>query len=82
MSFPATDQLRNAHRAIERLLERFERDLSDPQGQGLNALAKAFAEIQQHLADHFAKEEEVFYPALVSVLAATDAAITKLNDDH
>jgi iron-sulfur cluster repair protein YtfE (RIC family) len=82
MSFPATDQLRSEHRAMERLLERFEGELSNPQGEGLLRLAKTSAEIHQHLADHFAKEEEVFYPALAPTLAATDAAITKLNDDH
>ena len=82
MSFPATDQLRTEHRAMQRLLERFEGELSDPQGGGLLALAKTFAEIQKHLASHFAKEEEIFYPALASALGATDAEITKLLDDH
>lgn len=82
MSFPATDQLRAEHRAMERLLERFEGELSNPQGKGLLALARTFAEIQQHLAAHFVKEEEVFYPALAPALAATDTEITKLNDDH
>lgn len=82
MSFPATDQLRTEHRAMERLLEHFEGELSNPQGEGLLALAKTFAEIQEHLADHFAKEEEIFYPAVAPALNATDATITKLNDDH
>lgn len=68
MSFPATDQLRTEHRAMERLLERFEGELRNPQGEGLLALAKTFAEIQKHLAGHFAKEEEVFYPALAPSL--------------
>lgn len=82
MSFPATDQLRTEHRAMEGLLERFEGELSNPQGEGLLALAGTFAEIQKHLASHFTKEEEVFYPALAPALSATDAVITKLNDDH
>lgn len=82
MSFPATDQLRTEHRAVERLLERFEGELSNPQGEGLVALTGTFAEIQRHLADHFAKEEEVFYPVVAPVLNATDAIIIKLNDDH
>jgi hemerythrin-like domain-containing protein len=82
MSFPATDQLRTEHRAMERVLERFEGELSNPQGEGLLVLAKTFAEIQEHLASHFAKEEEVFYPALVPALTATDTMIIKLNDDH
>lgn len=82
MSFPATDQLRTEHRAMERLLERFEGELRDPQGEGLLALAKTFAETQKHLAGHFAKEEEVFYPALAPSLSATDTMITKLIDDH
>ena len=82
MSFPATDQLRTEHRAMQRLLERFEGELGDPQGEGLLALAETFAEIQKHLASHFAKEEEIFYPALASALGATDAEITKLLDDH
>src|ERR1019366_9286359 len=56
MSFPATDQLRTEHRAMERLLERFEGELRDPQGESLLALAKTFAETQKHLAGHFAKE--------------------------
>jgi hemerythrin-like domain-containing protein len=67
---------------MEGLLERFEGELSNPQGKGLLALAKTFAEIQTHLAGHFAKEEEAFYPALARALAATDTIITKLNDDH
>ena len=82
MSFPATDQLRTEHRAMQRLLERFEGELGDPQGEGLLALAKTFAEIQKHLASHFAKEDGIFYPALASALGATDAEITKLLDDH
>jgi hemerythrin-like domain-containing protein len=82
MSFPATDLLRAEHRAMERLLERFEGELSDPQGEGLLALAKTFAEIQEHLAGHFAKEEEVFYPALAPALSVSGTMMTKLNDDH
>ena len=82
MSFPATDQLRTEHRAMQRLLERLEGELSDPQGEGLRALAKTFAEIQKHLAGHFAKEEGVFYPALASALGASDVEIPKLLDDH
>ena len=77
MSFPATDQLRTEHRAMQRLLERFEGELGDPQGEGLLALAKTFAEIQKHLASHFAKEEKIFYPALASMLGATDPEITQ-----
>ncbi len=82
MSFPATDQLRSEHRAMERLLEGFESDLSNPQGEGLLALARTFAEIQKHLVTHFAKEEEVFYPAMEAELAAADPMFAKLNDDH
>ncbi|MFB3922293.1 MAG: hemerythrin domain-containing protein [Terriglobia bacterium] len=82
MSFPATDQLRAEHREMQRLLQRFEGELSNPQGEGLTALAGTFAEIQKHLASHFAKEEEVFYPALAPALEANDLEIAKLNDDH
>jgi hemerythrin-like domain-containing protein len=82
MSFPATDLLRSEHRTMERLLERFERELGDPQGEGLLELARTFAEIQEHLAGHFAKEEEVFYPALAPALGVTDTTMTRLNDDH
>ncbi len=82
MSFPATDQLRTEHRAMQRLLERFEGELSNPQGEGLLALGATFAEIQKHLARHFAKEEEIFYPALGATLGAGDTDITKLLDDH
>lgn len=82
MNFPATDQLRSEHRAMERLLEGFESDLSNPQGEGLLALAKTFAEIQRHLATHFIEEEEVFYPALEPELAAADPIFAKLKDDH
>jgi hemerythrin-like domain-containing protein len=82
MSFPATDQLRAEHREMQRLLERFEHELGDPQGQGLLALGKTFAEIQTHLTSHFAKEEQIFYPALGSALDETDAEIAKLLDDH
>jgi len=60
----ATDILRREHRETERLLERFESELGNPQGEGLAALARTFAEIQGHLASHFRKGEEVFYPAL------------------
>lgn len=78
----ATNLLREQHRAIERLLERFEAELRDPQGEGLRALAKTFAEIQDHLAAHFRHEEEVFYPALAPLLSPTDGDIAKLTDDH
>ena len=67
---------------MERLLEGFERALGNPQGEGLLALARTFAEIQEHLARHFAKEEEVFYPAVESRLSAGDPMFAKLNDDH
>jgi len=67
---------------MERLLERFEKELSDPQGEGLLRVAQTFAEIQRHLVQHFRKEEAVFYPALAAELAASDPEITKLNDDH
>jgi len=67
---------------MQSLLQRFEGELSNPQGEGLVALAGTFAEIQKHLASHFAKEEEVFYPALATALTATDMEIAKLNDDH
>ncbi|MBI4164522.1 MAG: hemerythrin domain-containing protein [Acidobacteria bacterium] len=67
---------------MERLLERFEGELGDPQGKGLFALATTFAEIQKHLTRHFAKEEGVFYPALAAELGAADAEISKLLDDH
>ena len=82
MSFPATDLLRSEHRTMEGLLERFEAELGDPQGEGLRTLARTFAEIQEHLASHFAKEEEVFYPALAPLLDAADATVIRLNEDH
>lgn len=82
MNFPATERLRSDHRAMERLLEGFESDLSSPQGEGLLALARTFAEIQMHLATHFIEEEEVFYPALEPELAAADPMLAKLKDDH
>ena len=81
-NFPATDRLRSEHRAMEQLLEGFESDLSNPQGEGLLALARTFAEIQRHLATHFIEEEEVFYPALEPELAAADPTFVKLKDDH
>ncbi len=82
MTFPATDQLRVEHRAMERLLERFEGELGDPQGEGLVALAGTVAEIRRHLALHFSKEEDVFYPALAETVAPDDKTLNKLNDDH
>jgi hemerythrin-like domain-containing protein len=82
MNFPATDRLRSDHRAMERLLEGFESDLSNPHGEGLVALARTFAEIQRHLAAHFIEEEEIFYPALEPKLAAADPMFAKLKDDH
>lgn len=45
-------------------------------------LAGTFAEIQEHLAGHFAKEEEVFYPALAPALDAADTTMIQLSDDH
>jgi iron-sulfur cluster repair protein YtfE (RIC family) len=78
----ATDILRREHREMERLLEHFESELGNPQGEGLAALARTFAEIQGHLASHFRKEEEVFYPALAPLLVATDMEISKLLDAH
>lgn len=82
MTTPATDQLRSEHRAMERLLEGLESVLSNPQGEGLLALARTFEEIQKHLATHFAKEEKVFYPALEAELAAADPMFAQLKDDH
>ena len=82
MNFPTTDRLRSEHRAMEQLLEGFESDLSNPQGEGLLALARTFAEIQRHLATHFIEEEEVFYPALESEFAAAHPTSAKLKDDH
>jgi hemerythrin-like domain-containing protein len=67
---------------MERVLARFEGELCDPQGEGLLALARTFGEITQRLAAHFRKEEEVFYPALAPLLAATDKEISKLTGDH
>ncbi len=78
----ATDLLRIEHRAMERLLERFEAELRDPQGEGLRALAGTFGEIQEHLDAHFRHEEDVFYPSLAPLLPPTDGEIAKLNDDH
>jgi len=79
---PATDLLRREHREMERLLANFENELRTSQGAGLLPLARTFAEIQEHLAAHFRKEEEVFYPALAPLLAATDLEISKLTGDH
>ena len=45
MGFPVTELLRGEHREMERLLARIERELGDPQGEGLLALARTFAEI-------------------------------------
>ncbi len=78
----ATDFLRCEHRAMERILERFEAELGDPQGQGLRALAGTFGEIQEHLHAHFRHEEEVFYPSLAPLLSPADNEIAKLSDDH
>ncbi len=78
----ATELLRRDHRAMERLLERWEYSLKAPQGEGLVSLGEIFSEIQQHLAAHFAKEENVFYPALEPLLSTAEAAISKLTDDH
>jgi len=78
----STDILRREHHRMERRLERFEGELGNPQGKGLVALARTFAEIQAHLASHVRKEEEVFYPALAPMLTATDMEIGKLLDAH
>ena len=67
---------------MERMLERFEAELGDPQGNGLRALARTFADIQEHLASHFVKEEEVFYPAVAPRLGVTDTTMTGLTEDH
>lgn len=67
---------------MERLLERWERHLQSPEGEGLAHLAEIFAEVQRHLARHFRREEEIFYPALQPLLATTDLEISKLTDDH
>jgi hemerythrin-like domain-containing protein len=82
MEHPATELLRREHREMELLLQRFEVELGNPQGEGLLALAETFSGIQNHLAKHFRKEEEVFYPALAPELGATGLEITNLNDDH
>ena len=82
MEFPATDLLRREHRDLERLLARFEGELSDPQAEGLLRLARTYAEIQGHLAAHFRKEEKVFYPTLAPSAATNDFEIARLIADH
>ena len=77
----ATDLLRRDHRRMEEVLVRFERELSDPQGIGLEALARTFDEIRRDLALHFRREEEVFYPAFRSA-ADTGYDTSKLEQEH
>ena len=67
---------------MEAVFERFENALRNPQDQGLSTLSKTFFEIQELLAAHFRREEHIFYPALASMLRATDGEIAKLTDDH
>jgi hemerythrin-like domain-containing protein len=78
----ATELLRLEHRAIEAALARFERELGNPQGEGLVALSGTFREIHDRLALHFRQEEDVFYPALAPRLGPTDMTIAKLRNDH
>ncbi len=67
---------------MERLLERFEGELRNPQQEGLGALARTFQEIRAQLLAHFRKEEEVFYPTLEPALGAGDTEVGALTDDH
>ncbi len=78
----ATDLLRRDHREMERLLERWEPSLKSPEGERLAHFSEIFAEVQQHLARHFRREEEIFYPTLRPLLDITDPEISKLTDDH
>ena len=82
MENSATELLRRDHRHLEEILSRFERELSDPQGKGLETIANTFDQIRRELALHFRREEEVFYPAFQSAAAASGYDTTKLLKEH
>jgi hemerythrin-like domain-containing protein len=82
MELTATGLLRRDHRRLEEILARFERELSDPQGQGLAAVARTFGEIRIELALHFRREEEVFYPAFQTAAAASGFDTSNLRQEH
>ncbi len=82
MAFSATDILRRDHRRMEEILAHFERELSDPQGSGLDAIARTFGEIRRELARHFRREEEVFYPAFQTAAAASGYDTSNLRQEH
>lgn len=82
MEFAATEILRRDHRRMEEILARFERELSDPQGKGLAAVARTLGEIRAKLALHFRREEEVFYPAFQMVAAASGYDTSNLRQEH
>lgn len=82
MGNPATELLRRDHRRMEEILSRFERELSNPQGEGLEAIARTFDEIRTELALHFRREEEVFYPAFKAASAASGYDTSSLLQEH
>ncbi len=82
MGLSATDLLRQDHRRMVDILARFEHELSDPQGKGLEVIARTFEEIGGELTLHFRREEEVFYPAFQSAAGASGYDTTKLRQDH
>jgi iron-sulfur cluster repair protein YtfE (RIC family) len=67
---------------MEEVLARFERELSDPQGKGLEAIGRTFDEIRMDLALHFRREEDVFYPAFQSAAAEAGYDTSKLQQEH
>lgn len=67
---------------MEETLARFERELADPQGKGLEAIARTFAEIRAELEHHFRREEEVFYPAFQTAAAIAGYDTSNLQREH
>ncbi len=78
----STDLLRGDHRRMEEILAQFERELSDPQGAGLDAIAHTLAEIRLELVQHFRREENVFYPAFQTTAAASGYDTSNLRQEH